>query len=528
MFNRKLTHWVLPLIIFTLFWAGVLIYTGTLNSGFHFVDDHEMVRISDDLSRGNFFQVSADWIIRDFGLRFRPVYYFHRVLSVQLLGTNFLALSIQNLVLAIATSWLLYLVAKNLKLRSVYAYVFVFAGLVGTQAAIWWRLGPNETIGIFLFSIGLYALTKSYIVKSRQLYKSLSLIFVILASLCKESFIMMIPLVLFLNFLLFHNHSELNKSLSLWQAIRVNKWFNFILSTVFIVEGIFVVFVVGANKIGYAGGDSNSLNPKRLLSVFYSLVTESNWQLLLLSILLYFVGLGIYYYINKQWPVKQMQLLTVVLVGFIIAVVPQLVLYAKSGIYERYLIPATLAFSFLIAFLVSQLEKLISGIRIRNILLCAILICGILVVYPRFKTMLVFAQEFAAEGRRINAALSDMRDNSTPSDTIIVVAEPVQNFEEGYSLKNYLAIEQHKSSLYFQTISLSEGDSKFEQGLKDGFISFLNATEISNLTDKASAKQVFVFGNVEQEFLASQDWFEASNYHRNSFARYIVYTKLDK
>lgn len=522
--ERRLVNWVLPLIIFTLFWAGLFLYSGTLTSGYHLIDDHEMVRMSGDLNNRNFFDVSSEWLLRDLATRFRPIYYLHRILVVQVLGTDFVLLSLQNLGLLIATSWLLFLFCKNLKFKAIYSFIFVFTGLVGMQTAIWWRLGPNEAIGLFLLSLGFYFLSKSYKVKNHSRYRALAVFFTLLASLCKESFVMMIPVVLFTNFYLYHQKHSVSLFKNIWQ----NKFFNLILTVILAIEAILVFFVVGTNRIGYAGGDADSLNPIKILSTFRYLALDSNWQLLLFVVFTYFLGLGIYYYRERKWPQKRYVPLVASLIAFILIVLPQVILHVKSGIYERYLIPGTLGFSFLILFLISQSISFLKDRRARYLLLVVILVFGGYFFYLKVKGTLFYAKQFAADGRTVNAALQAVEQNSTESDSIIIAAEPVQNYEEGYSLKYYLPIVAKRPNLYYEVISDVEAQTDFEQGLKRGFVSAVNATELESLPDPTSASVVFVFSNIEEKFLnSSQGWFVPEDYTRYGYIRYVVYAKND-
>src|SRR5687768_2927715 len=74
------------LLIFALFWSGLLIYSGTLTSGYHLIDDWEMLEIRQDLSESSLPAVVAETLRMDLTIRLRPWYYVHRVFSLWLLG----------------------------------------------------------------------------------------------------------------------------------------------------------------------------------------------------------------------------------------------------------------------------------------------------------------------------------------------------------------------------------------------------------------------------------------------------------
>ena len=70
---------------------GLLMITGTLFSGVHFVDDHEMMRFVNHIEKEGVWSCINYEVHRDLTMRFRPLYYFVRVCLVILFGYNYLA-----------------------------------------------------------------------------------------------------------------------------------------------------------------------------------------------------------------------------------------------------------------------------------------------------------------------------------------------------------------------------------------------------------------------------------------------------
>ncbi len=515
---------LLALIIFSVFWILLLSSTGTLTSGYHLIDDHEMIRINADLQHSNYFNVTADWLSRDLGLRFRPVYIIHRVLTVQLLGVNFLAFSIQSLVLAIMTTWLLYMFCRQIGMKLLSAYLFPFLALVGAQAAIWWRLGPNETIGMSLFALGLYFLSRAYKFDYRsRFHKYLALAFFILASFSKESFVMMIPAILFINYFLF----ERKYKTSIRKTILQSKWFNALLSGLFAVEGLIIVFVIGANKIGYAGADAQTFSPAKLIETFNNLASDSNSKLLVFMIVIYAGLLIVRYDFKAKLERNRLSRLVWAVLAFAIIVFPQVVLYTKSGIYERYMVPGVLGFALLSAFLFQEILSCFQRNWLRQVLTLGLLALVALLFYPYFKLALINARAFTQEGVDANNAISAVSNSTSQTDTIIIAAEPVYNFEDSYSLERYLTLVSGKANLYLDVLSRVQSATQFELGLEKGFVTFVNLPEINSLKDKTKANALFVFKDIEDILLERNgDWFKQASYTRQEFGKYVVYTKV--
>jgi len=68
-----------------------LLLTKTVVSGFHFVDDHEIIKIKNELQSSGLVDVAAKWVKEDMfsNTRFRPVYYIIRVFETKLFGSDF-------------------------------------------------------------------------------------------------------------------------------------------------------------------------------------------------------------------------------------------------------------------------------------------------------------------------------------------------------------------------------------------------------------------------------------------------------
>lgn len=515
------------LVVFAIFWGGLLSYTGTLNSGFHFIDDHEMVRIDADLDQKGFLPTISEWLQRDLGLRFRPFYYIHRVTSVQVFGTDFQALSLQNLGLAILTSWLLFMFVRRLGYSNVKSAVFSFMTLLGAQAAIWWRLGPNETIGMFCLSLSLFLLANSLFgTRYSRLQKVLSILFMVFASLTKEAFVAFIPAYLFLNWWLIQTKENISPIKAIWANIKTNV----LLLIIMAIEAIFIFFVVGVNKIGYAGAGQETLNPKTLLATFNTLAEEGSLRIIgiLLAASIVLVAIkALRSGLDKQKLQYSAKIFFYALCLFGLIVFPQVILYAKSGIYERYLVPGTLGFAFLFIFVWYWGQNLQNSKLAKYAITLLAFVLLMPVMRIDAKNAITAAKVFAVEGENINAALQTTISNSEPKDPIIVVAEPLYNFEEGYSLKAYITIAAKRPNIYFDVINLASGESDFEDALIGGFIQFLDAKQVDILEDKASAPVIFVFKTVEELFLEKSTWFDASNYERQAFEKYIVYSLKD-
>jgi hypothetical protein len=187
-------EYLLSLVAFALFWSGLLIYSGTLNSGYHLIDDWEVLMITDHLDHSSLRTVTAYSVLSDLTARMRPWFYIQRIFTLWLIGFNMTLLNIQLLVTAVLSSLLLYAFARSVGFGAINSLFFVFLSFLGHQTAVWWRLGAAEPIGILWFALGLLFMARSLDRRDgRTVYKVLSLTGFILASLTKESFVVLLP-----------------------------------------------------------------------------------------------------------------------------------------------------------------------------------------------------------------------------------------------------------------------------------------------------------------------------------------------
>jgi hypothetical protein len=244
---------LIALLLFATFWFALVLITGTLKSGFHFTDDHQLITINKKIADNGFITTCQSVIKEDLNIRFRIFYYFHRVIESKLFGIHFLSWSIYHTLLAIFTSFFLYLFLERQGYSFSNALLFPFLTLIGNQSTIWWKLGPAETIGFFCLSVSLFFLANS-VFREKKYQLLFSCFFLLLASMTKESFIFFIPAYIVL---LLWLQQEKYPDKKLLLILKTNLITIIFLSLILLFELYVVVFLIGTNKIGYAGTDEH-------------------------------------------------------------------------------------------------------------------------------------------------------------------------------------------------------------------------------------------------------------------------------
>ncbi|MCD4768767.1 MAG: hypothetical protein K8R35_01195 [Bacteroidales bacterium] len=427
-----------------LFSSIVLVFlslNGTLNSGYHLVDDHEIICIHNELQTDSFITVLKRWVNNDLKNRFRPLYYTHKVITTGFFGTNFLAISIYTGILGTITFLSLFLGLKRLNFNFLECIIFIIITFFGPQFSIWWRLGPNETLGITLLSISFLFMSKCIKRKYYFLNDVLFVLFLILSTLCKESFLIVVPGFILFKFV----YEKVSLKISLIESLRRNV-LSFIPLAIIIIEVYIILRYVGLDKTEYAGIDLHIKDTMNgIINIL--LINLKEPYLLIFEWAIIIILLQKLIFNNPRF--KQ---LILPLIFSILIVTPNLILYAKSGMWERYFLPSSFGLAFL---LISIIKEYGHGLKLIKIIMLIIVLNEYI---PITKSMILDAQSYASEGRMVNSLVSSTLGHHTDKSKALIAVDPVKHYEKSYALKVYFGIEEN-IELYgyaFEDESLNE------------------------------------------------------------------------
>lgn len=452
--NKRISN-ILVFIVILLFVFSFLNFTGTLTSGYHFQDDHEIIRINKDLQQQSFIKVLKNWMNVDLKIRFRPFYIIHRVAVTELFGSDFLMLSIYSGLLCSISLFMFFWAMRKLGFNILISSIFLVISFIGPQFAIWWRLGPNETIGVLMLSFAFFLMTFLKTHSYNNLINLLFSVFLILSSLSKESFLIIVPAMVL--FKLWNDKVILGTSGTV--TIRRN-WILLLPLLIFILEVYYIINDVGLNRIGYAGIDSSI---KNTISGIKTIV-KGLWKPYIFILLISAILIIVYQlFTQNRFGSRKIWL---PLVFSLMIVAPNLVLYAKSGMWERYYIPTSIGLSFLI---VSVINLYSNNSRLVHVL---VLVIVLVVYWPVYKQTYHTAQYFTNEGKKIKSLISAITDNNIKKCKHLITVDPVKHYEQSYSLKTYLEIEKN-IKVYGYAIE-NTLDEKFSERLIKGWYSYFN------------------------------------------------------
>lgn len=441
----------------------VIYRAGVLSSEYHLVDDHEIIRISNDINQNGFFRTVFYWCRNDLNIRFRPVYYFFRVLKTLFFGTDFYVWHTFAVVEAVVVYVLMYILLRKINCSTFFAALLSGMLFVGGSSAVIWRLGPQECEGLILLIVCFLIILKYKGDKKKYFWPLM--IFTVLLALQKESFLISLPVLLI--FLMGMELKETGGKIStkrIFEVIKKNAAYVIGNLTVLVLGIIIIIMFVGLLKMNYGGIDTNWK-----ISDYYNAIKKvctNDIKEYLIVFFLFQIGVIIYLIVNGL--VKNGKILwssfselifgTVVVicgVGF------QVILYAKSGMFERYLFPSVIFVFLGLAMIMHTVENN----KIFTSCCMLVFICLNCYFFDYFSLMRD-AEEYALQGKTETAILSKTKEITKDGDKILAAFD----LEGDFSFSVYMQEIYNKSDVYGINHNDLSDNFLYDQYLGDEYI----------------------------------------------------------
>lgn len=469
--------------------------TGTVTSGYHFADDHEILIINDNLSRESFTTVTLNWVKWSFDSRFLPLFYFHRALKTKIFGNDFTALSVYTVFLLLISLVLFYMGIRKLKYSIIESLCFLVLTFAGHQMEIWWRLGTSETIGMTFLGAAFFFMVNCK--KKYLLNTSLFCFFLICAALSKESFIIIIPA--FLLFKIWHEKDLFG--LSIKEAILKNRML-LIPFIVMIISLLIIVIVVGTNEVGYAGLGDESFGD--LFAGILSILSNNLLWYLIMDALLF--GILFCRMIEEKKVNYFFRQIFFPFTFCVLIIVPNLILHAKSGMGARYLVPSLVGIAL---FTVSLIKEARLNFRWFSYIFIAIVLIFSLKL---IKNSYVAGVKFADEGRKTKVFLSAIITNYQEPSNVLVVADPSNSHERSSSLEIYLSLAKN-IKIYAYAIE-DTATWKTHSNFGKYWINWFKQRMLPDMKEKP--KMILFFNKV-----LAEKFFNESNFQRERYTNIL-------
>ncbi len=383
---------ILDIALFMLFMLG----TGAILTGYHFIDDHVSISLYEALQNTSLYELTKANVIGDLTLRFRPLYFIELCLKTYFFGIDFNKWMLFSTLEGIITFMLLYLSAIKMKFTTVESFLFSSIIIFGKQFTPWYRTPNQENEGLLfvsilllLLSIGFYGEKKLF---SRWWYRIIVFMVMVISSLQKEAFCMMLPAYILL---IMHMDEQTNEKSGF--VTLVHKYLLLFISimAVFLYEIYFIMTQVGTQFAGYAGFDESS-GIGVYLKGLYKTCTK-NIQFYIIAFVLLVI---VFVLANKKDAIKKIVDNKYLALFGVFVIATQLILHAKSTMFQRYIIPMIVAVS--LVFIVFGLRIIRDNLKWYRI---SVGICSALVLIGMIQSYQM-AESWAIDGRDGNELLS--------------------------------------------------------------------------------------------------------------------------
>jgi hypothetical protein len=519
--SHKTEKWIV-LMVLALLWLGIFRQTGILTAGFHLTDDHEIVLFNDLLKKQSVFSLISEQIKIDLATRFRPTYYPHRILVTSLIGTNQMAWAIYYCFLGLLTSFFLYLALRKVGFSILEAFLCPLFAFIGEQTAVWWRLGTAETLGMFFASLSLYFATNPRLPKSISLPSLLFLCFAILASLSKESFILLFPALLFWKMWV-EKHENWQKN------VQRNLLFILFLGAIALAEIYFIQVKTNAQSsiFNISNAEDSSFRNTILLYMLNKVLTFNQLHILFIV----FLGILVFTISDDLSHAKKrltaiFQSILPICIFTLLILVPQFVLYSRTDLYERYLIPATLGLGFFAVGLIQLTRKQDFIKKYLKIVFCVL---GLLGLYFPLGKAYFKGQDFAVEGTNTQSFLQFIKSVTTEKSGILLLSEPVQFNEWTHAFYRFMqsSLFQRKN-IYLQLYPIPNPNVPREIAEENkAVLSKVFEKQIFDFKrDSAKINCIAILPLKELEAKLSKEkqaWLR--EFGKNKFGNFVIYSK---
>lgn len=532
-------NWVEICVLFfmLLIVLGVLQLSGNLHAGAQLVDDNQIFELDARIANHGFFPTLVEHELKRIEKmrRFVPLFLLHKVAAVKVLGTNLVAWSIYTGVLAACSGFLLYIVARLFGFNIVESLVFGALTIGGHQSVTWWRLIQGEGLAMLFLSLALVCMAKSLCpgVPRTVVYTSLFIFFSFLASLCKESFILLFPVLAFWR----TGMAYALHGLTVREVVKRNIIPTAILATICLGELLAIRTLLRTTHFSYAGWKGFDLQ------LLWTATRQFfGWDSVILAVL---CGTALLVLVLQKGTTGPQRIVAIRLAAFApvlaaILIVPQLLLYHSSGFFghpdyslERYFLPGQLGVSLLVATALRIIREPFPTLNLRKfdaaarrIALATALLACVLMLMGRAQTIRGSSIAFAKRTSAQNTFLTTLEEHTNPNDVVLIVyLKDSDYFRRRFVNVAKGMIDRHHL-FYFPVprgdLTGHSPDPPLHGNTKRNF---------DAIPDKQRIRAVVIqnHGMAERNFRkVSKGWFDPSRYERyRGPLRHVVYYKSE-
>jgi len=493
--------------------------SGIWITDYSFNDYHEIINSERLLGKTDLWTVIRTWIVNyELGIVNRLRISYRVLVSVQtwLFGDNFVLWNTFRLINLNLVFLFSYYVIKKITSSITWAMLLSIVVLFSLNVKSYFRFGPCETYGLLVYVVLLYLIycyKTSY--NNRTLLRLAIGLLLVFFGLLKEPFILAIP------------------SLAIYSLLIQPNKIKRLLSSLGFVElacGVVFISLLGVlYKMRAVGLDYAGIDAKLGLQVyidFAASVFQGNIFIQLVIIFLMTILL-----------VRRHNFICIVLIALLYfsIVAPQLIVYAKSGMEDRYYFPLAMAFPVAVSFLVREFEVL-KDKKWRRLFLIAGIIAAVSTVFS-FNPLKEYKNNRSLV-HMTNGLVDEIR-NLEEGKKVLLVGEPGINYE-WLSFGFYSLLKEEVGIFNFDIfpIELDLSEHPMFNSLKENFFELRNRKVIRDKHKITQYDYIIVvpsdpwklgyeLNNNLDDFVNIIKDIDFRDYRYNKYGRFDVFLKSD-
>ncbi|HPS19419.1 MAG TPA: hypothetical protein PKY78_00315 [Candidatus Omnitrophota bacterium] len=510
------------ILLFAAYFLIFFISTKFLFSGFHLYD-YPKFGFVESLNKKGLVKTIDERIGITLKARFVPMREIDMTLRSWFFGLVPYRYYLYMCFLLVLCSFLLYRFAETIGFTRWQSVFFALFTLTGQQAECWWWMGTAELMGMVFLSIAFYALAMAARTRQKMLFDMIFMVGLIGGSFSKESFIIVIPAVLFLKIWI---DAYLNEK-SFLKAFFGNILPVILMMSLMVWEVTYILRHIGTKsellatvniEVG-TGVVKTLINMLRNFNLsFFVLLETVTFFVIIFGC---FLILQASYDGHRLWHDAKRKVMPLILF-FLLFVVPQFIMYSGTGIRQRWWLPAFLAFSFAVTYL---LREIIVNRGINKFTKVLFIMLVVMVALPRLGHAYFRGSIVAERGLQNNAMIAAITAHTSVDSNIVIVGDPVMNAEAmGGGVPAFLKNIAHRDNCYFILIDTGRifHTAEITECLRRNSKTELKNRDITNDVPQGfQTDSVFVFPYIEDAFLrVSSGWFHKEEYERVVFKHF--------
>lgn len=517
-------------ILFLLIFYSLFRITDTFNQGYDIVEAHALILTNQSLESKPLPVVFEKMLKEEFNAskRFRPVWVIYMLTTVKIFGVDLLKLNIYVAFICILTSFIFFKFCFNIGFNKVQSILFALLTLIGPATVMYIRTIDAEIIGMLFLSLNLYFLSKSvYSTRHQSFYKICFILSLSLTMLSKESFFVLTPSILFLYLWFF----SLKNNITLFMSLKRNYVMILICFLLSIPVFYSIIYIIGINQgHSYSGIDVN-LFSVNTFSDFINLFSKTNIFIVIL--------LGIFIFFENELQENKFSSLhikrhigdfLIIFIFMLSVIIPQFILYYKTGLLGRYYLPLYFGFSFCLIYLLKIIfdSKTISSFT-KYFYLTIIIIYLILELktetIPAIKS---FSNKCKATTKVVNSIEND------PDKDLLIVLDPVLNYWDLFSFNLYLEYLKVQKDYKYDLIYVDKLGKIFSdpvylnkrKTLSNDFIKKNKFKVLDSIKQYNNINNILIFENLNTKFIQkNKNWFDENEFDKSQYGNYTFYSK---